>query len=63
MRLIRSVAHGEGITAIVATHDNALIELADRVLELKDGREPAGRHAGLSTRKPAVRAAVDSSAS
>jgi len=22
----------------VATHDNALIELADRVLELKDGR-------------------------
>jgi len=28
----------QGITAIVATHDNALIELADRVLELKDGR-------------------------
>jgi putative ABC transport system ATP-binding protein len=38
MRLIRSIAHGEGITAIVATHDSALIELADRVLELKDGR-------------------------
>ena len=38
MRLIRSIAHGEGITAIVATHDNALIELADRVLELTDGR-------------------------
>ncbi len=38
MRLIRSIAHGEGITAIVATHDNALIELADRVLELKDGK-------------------------
>ena len=37
MRLIRSIAHGEGITAIVATHDPALIELADRVLELKDG--------------------------
>jgi putative ABC transport system ATP-binding protein len=53
MRLIRSIAHGEGITAIVATHDNALIELADRVLELKDGRligdtgaEPAGVAAG-----------------
>ena len=38
MRLIRSIAHGEGITAIVATLDDALIELADRVLELKDGR-------------------------
>jgi putative ABC transport system ATP-binding protein len=53
MRLIRSIAHGEGITAIVATHDNALIELADRVLELKDGRligdsgaGPAGVAAG-----------------
>ena len=38
MRLIRSIAHGEGITALVATHDSALIELADRVLELKDGK-------------------------
>ena len=37
MRLLRSIAHGEGITAIVATHDPALIELADRVLELRDG--------------------------
>ena len=37
MRLLRSIAHSEGITAIVATHDPALIELADRVLELKDG--------------------------
>ena len=37
MRLLRSVAHSEGITAIVATHDPALIELADRVLELRDG--------------------------
>jgi putative ABC transport system ATP-binding protein len=37
MRLIRSIAHDEGITAIVATHDAALIELADRVLELSDG--------------------------
>jgi putative ABC transport system ATP-binding protein len=37
MRLLRSIAHSEGITAIVATHDHAMIELADRVLELKDG--------------------------
>jgi putative ABC transport system ATP-binding protein len=38
MRLLRSIVHSDGITAIVATHDSALIELADRVLELKDGR-------------------------
>jgi putative ABC transport system ATP-binding protein len=37
MRLLRSIVHSEGITAIVATHDPVLIGLADRVLTLKDG--------------------------
>jgi putative ABC transport system ATP-binding protein len=37
MRLIRSIVHDEGITAIVATHDPVLTSLADRVLNLRDG--------------------------
>src|SRR5580704_14789942 len=37
MRLLRSIVHSEGITAIVATHDPVLIALADRVLNLRDG--------------------------
>ena len=37
MRLLRSIVHDEGITAIVATHDATLISLADRVLTIKDG--------------------------
>jgi putative ABC transport system ATP-binding protein len=37
MRLLRSIVHSEGITAIVATHDPVLIGLADRVLTLRDG--------------------------
>ena len=37
MRLLRSIVHGEGITAIVATHDPVLIGLADRVVNLSDG--------------------------
>jgi putative ABC transport system ATP-binding protein len=37
MRLLRSIVHDEGITAIVATHDPVLIGLADRVLHLNDG--------------------------
>jgi putative ABC transport system ATP-binding protein len=37
MRLLRSIVHSEGITAIVATQDPVLIGLADRVLTLKDG--------------------------
>jgi putative ABC transport system ATP-binding protein len=38
MSLIRSIVQREGTTAIVATHDPSLIDLADRVIELRDGR-------------------------
>jgi len=38
MRLIRSVVHAEGMTAIVSTHDPLMMELADRTLRLTDGR-------------------------
>ena len=38
MALLRETVDAEGVTAIVATHDPALIEVADRVLELRDGR-------------------------
>ncbi len=38
MRLLRTVVQSEGITALVATHDAALLELADSVLRLEDGR-------------------------
>jgi putative ABC transport system ATP-binding protein len=37
MELLRAVVRGEGVTALVATHDAALLDLADRVLELNDG--------------------------
>ncbi|MEV6651491.1 ABC transporter ATP-binding protein [Streptomyces sp. NPDC051219] len=43
MELLRAVVRSEGVTALVATHDAALLGLADRVLELGDGGlvEPA----------------------
>ncbi|MFF8654145.1 ABC transporter ATP-binding protein [Streptomyces huasconensis] len=37
MELLRAVVRSEGVTALVATHDTALLDLADRVLELRDG--------------------------
>jgi putative ABC transport system ATP-binding protein len=37
MRLILTVVRAEGITALVATHDEAFIDLADEVLRLEDG--------------------------
>jgi len=38
MRLLRTVVRSEGVTALVATHDPALIDLADEVLRLEDGQ-------------------------
>jgi putative ABC transport system ATP-binding protein len=38
MALLRSLVHREGITAVVATHDPLLVDIADRVIEIRDGR-------------------------
>jgi putative ABC transport system ATP-binding protein len=38
MGTLRSVVRAEGVTAVVATHDPALLDLADRVVEIQDGR-------------------------
>ena len=35
--LLRNVVRAEGITAVVATHDPMMLDLADRVVELRDG--------------------------
>ncbi|MGH3656540.1 MAG: ABC transporter ATP-binding protein [Micromonosporaceae bacterium] len=49
MELIRALVDSRGMTALVATHDPNLIELADRVHTLRDGHLaedlPAGRSA------------------
>ncbi|MFD3480745.1 ABC transporter ATP-binding protein [Streptomyces sp. NPDC058695] len=37
MELLRAVVRSEHVTALVATHDATLLDLADRVLELRDG--------------------------
>ncbi len=46
MELLRSVVATEGVTVVVATHDRSLIELADAVVELSDGRVVSGAAAG-----------------
>ena len=37
MLLLRSVVQEEGVTAVVATHDPLMLDIADRVVELRDG--------------------------
>jgi putative ABC transport system ATP-binding protein len=38
MRLMRAVVAAENVTALVATHDPLMVELADRVITLGDGK-------------------------
>ena len=38
MRLLQTVVLAEGITALVATHDAGIVDLADRVFTLEDGK-------------------------
>ena len=38
MRLLLTVVRSERITALVATHDEAIVDLADEVLRLEDGQ-------------------------
>jgi putative ABC transport system ATP-binding protein len=38
MSLLRALVRSEGLTAVIATHDPMLIDLADRTIELRDGR-------------------------
>jgi putative ABC transport system ATP-binding protein len=42
MAVLQHLVRSEGVTAIVATHDTTLIDLADRVIELSDGRVVEG---------------------
>jgi putative ABC transport system ATP-binding protein len=49
MQLIAGFVHRRGMAAIVATHDPAMMALADRVVELHDGR--------LTAASPAARVA------
>jgi putative ABC transport system ATP-binding protein len=49
MELLLSVVRSEGITALVATHDEALIDLADKVIVLEDGCLVTGQDAGPQT--------------
>ncbi len=42
MSLLRTIVRTEGVTAVVATHDPAMLDVADRVVELRDGRLSGG---------------------
>jgi putative ABC transport system ATP-binding protein len=46
MRLLRTVVESEGVTALVATHDPVLIDLADSVVSLADGKVTVAEQVG-----------------
>ncbi|MEU4693595.1 ABC transporter ATP-binding protein [Actinoplanes sp. NPDC023714] len=41
MALLRGVVESEGVTALISTHDPVMMALADRVIEISDGRVAA----------------------
>ncbi|HVQ94736.1 MAG TPA: hypothetical protein VMU51_27105 [Mycobacteriales bacterium] len=49
MVLLRAVIRAEGMTGIVATHDPTIMELADRVIRLRDGAVVADEAAAATT--------------
>ncbi len=50
MALLQHLVRSEGVTAIVATHDTTLIDLADRIIDLRDGQATDGVRVGPPTR-------------
>ncbi len=52
MLLIRSIVRTEGVTAIVATHDPIMLDVADRVVELRDGRLTEAPRLTPAVRRP-----------
>jgi putative ABC transport system ATP-binding protein len=50
MDLIGDLVHTQGIAAIVSTHDPLLVQRADRVIELHDGRVTSDTRAAASPR-------------
>jgi putative ABC transport system ATP-binding protein len=50
MALLQHLVRSEGVTAIVATHDTTLIDLADRIIDLRDGQATDGVRVGPATR-------------
>ena len=46
MMLLRDVVRTEGVTAVVATHDPVMLDVADRVVELADGQLTENAAAG-----------------
>lgn len=38
IEMLRDLAHGQGRAVIIVTHDNRMIGLADRIIQIEDGR-------------------------
>lgn len=62
MDLIGDLVHTQGIAAVVSTHDPLLVQRADRLIELHDGRVTSAASAGAAPAAPADSGAAASSA-
>ncbi len=47
MQLLRNLAHEQGRAVVVVTHDNRVLEYADRIVHIADGQITEQTHTGL----------------
>ena len=52
MSLLQAAVQHEGATAIVATHDQLLLDIADRVIEIRDGKLVGSADSGTASAQP-----------
>ena len=52
--LMRKIARDRGMTVLMVTHDNRVFDLADRILEMEDGRIVGSRRGDASVSIPAA---------
>src|SRR5260370_31180059 len=46
MEMLKVLAHGRGRAILIVTHDNRILEFADRIIQLEDGKMQAHRPKG-----------------
>jgi putative ABC transport system ATP-binding protein len=56
MAIFRQLAHAEGRAVVVVTHDSRILDLADRIVSLEDGRirQDAPRRAEIASPAPPI---------
>jgi len=57
--LMHDLAKGKGVTVLLVTHDNRILDVADRIIHLEDGRLSSFTHAVIDSTRQMMRMLVE----